>query len=487
MPAQLIFAPSLAVWLVLGIAPAIAETTVGDASRRQRRIELPVFTEAELISVTLDDELFRATADNYADLRVVDDELVPVPFLLRTAVETRLDTRRHRLVSESQNARPLDDGGLEIVLKLAANRPPLTGLRLVSPLSNFEHSVRVFASPDGQDWTLLVDDELIFDYSRFIDVRRDTVSVTATTNRWIRIVIDDVTEEQESRLLELTRDLRSDDRQVTSLSERLRIDRRPFRIDRIDLWSDVAWHRVNAIRRAEFDVSDFRLEHGPQGRQSVVEFRTDRQPLTRVMVETESRNFHRPVRLETVAADRLGERWTTRSRGVLSRLDFKELQQSDLELEFPATRQDRYRLVIENGDNPPLDVTGIKAEGTRIEIVFLATPDSTYHLIYGGDALKTPRYDTVAIMAALEAGFEPQPATLGPPAAATFSDQAMAITWTARLNDRRLLLGTIALLVVILGWFLYHAAKRVDGMTDPANQPPRDAAGETGDDPPAAG
>ncbi len=480
MSAQPIFARSLAVWLILSIAPAVAEPSGGDDSRRQRRIELPEIAESELISVTLDDELFRATADDYSDIRLVDDELAAVPFLLRTAVETRLDTRRHRLVSESQNARPLDDGGLEIVLKLAADKPPLTGLRLVSPLSNFEHSVQVFASPDGQDWTSLADDELIFDYSRFIDVRRDTVSVTATSDRWIRIVIDDVTDEQESRLLELTRDLRLDNREATSLSERLRIDRRPFRIDRIELWSDVPWHRVNAIRRAEFAVSDFRLEHDPKERRSMVEFRTDRQPLTRVMVETESRNFHRPVRLETVAQDRLGERWNTLASGVLSQLDFKDLQQSDLEIEFPATRQDRYRLVIENGDNPPLDVTAIEAEGTLVELIFLAGPDSAYHLVYGGDSLKKPRYDTVAITAALEAGFEPQPATLGPSAAATLSDEAMAIDWAERLNDRRILLGTITLLVIVLGWFLYHAAKRVDGMTEAASEPQHDGGDGVG-------
>ena len=487
MPAPRMIPRSFAVWLVLGIAPAIAEPTNGDSSRRQRRIELPAIAESELISVALDDELFRATADNYSDLRVIDDDRVPVPFLLRTAVETRLDTRRHRLVSESQSARPLDDGGLEIVLTLAADKPPLTGLRLVSPLSDFEHRVRVFASSDGQDWTLLADDELIFDYSRFIDVRRDTITVAPTAHRRIRIVIDDVTAEQESRLLELTRDLRADDREVASLSERLRIDRRPFRIDRIDLWSDVPWHRVNAIRRAEFAVADVRLAHAPQERESVVEFRTDRQPLNRVMVETESRNFHRAVRIEAVLPEGPGERWETLASGVLSRLDFKDLRQSDLELEFPATRRDRYRLVIDNGDNPPLDVTGIKAEGMPVEVLFLATPDSAYHLHYGGDSLRKPRYDTVAITAALEAGFEPHPAMLGPPAAATFTDEATAIGWAARLNDRRILAGTVALLVVILGWFLYHAAKRVDGMADPANGPLTEGGRGKGDDPPSAG
>ena len=71
-------------------------------------------------------------------------------------------------------------------------------------------------------------------------------------------------------------------------------------------------------------------------------------------------------------------------------------------------------IVIDNRDSPPLDVTGVEAEGNVYELVFLASPDARHQLLYGAPRVEPARYDTAAIQTLLQEGFAPQRAELGP-------------------------------------------------------------------------
>lgn len=457
----------LATFIILGGGMADAQSSPDDRFEFSKPIEMPSIEESEMIVVSLDDDVYDATNDDFSDVRLLNEARTPTPFLIRSAGETRIDTQRQLLKIEKQTARPMEDGGLEILLTLDQDQPPITGLRLVSSLRNFEHRVRVFASPDAAQWTPIAEEGLIFDYSRFIDVRNDSITFAGTPERLIRIVIDDVTAEQESRLLELTRSLRQGEEQ--GLTERYSVDRRPFRVDAVEVWSDIPRRVIDAIKRVPVEVASVQVDHDADERVSTVVFETRRQPLTRLTLRTESRNFNRPVRLEVPPENATSTRWRTVASGVLSSLDFKSLAKNELSLSFPESRHAQYRLVIDNGDNPPLDVQGVAAEGSVKEMIFLATPKSEWAIIYGNPQAKMPGYDVVAIRQALSQGFESEPASLGPQSPYVAA-AGRTMTWQDLVNNRWLLLGMISVLVVMLGWVLYQAAGRVDRLVD--SEPP---------------
>jgi len=457
----------LATFILFGGGIAGAQSPPDERFKFSKPIELTPIDETEMIVVPLDDDVYDATNDDFSDVRLLNAAQTSTPFLIRSAGETRIDTRRQRLKIATQTARPMEDGGLEILLTLDKDQPPITVLRLVSSLRNFEHRVRVFASPDAAQWTPISADGLIFDYSRFIDVRNDSITVAGTPERFIRIVIDDVTAEQESRILELTRSLRQGEE--TGLTARYSVDRRPFRVDAVEAWGDIPKRVIDAIKRVPVEVASVDVNHDADERVSTVAFKTRRQPLTRVTLRTESRNFNRPVRLEVLPENATSTRWRSVAAGVLSSLDFKSLAKHELSLSFPESRYVQYRLVIDNGDNPPLDIRGVTAEASVKEMIFLAAPKSEWGIIYGNPQAKMPGYDVVAIRQALAEGFESEPASLGPQSpyvAAT----GRTITWHDLVNNRWLLLGVISVLVVVLGWGLYQAAGRVDRLVDP--EPP---------------
>jgi hypothetical protein len=148
----------------------------------------------------------------------------------------------------------------------------------------------------------------------------------------------------------------------------------------------------------------------------------------------------------------------------LSRLDFRDLQRSNLELKFPESRRPRYRIVIENRDSPPLDITGVEARGHIDEVVFLADPKANYRLAYGSGSLDAPHFDTAALTASLAEGYEPIAATLGDEEESKDAPELGEALFTRLINDARVLTTAIVVLVLVLGWGLYRAIRRLDDL-----------------------
>ena len=150
------------------------------------RFSRPVVTEEtaqeELFAVPLDSDVYAATRDNFPDLRVMSSDDQMVPFLVRHVRESRTDKVKKAWTAKSPGLKPLENDGLEIRITLDKDDPSPMGIRFITPLKDFEQQVRIFATADGTESTL-VDAALIFDYSKFMDVRRTEVAIPSTTAR----------------------------------------------------------------------------------------------------------------------------------------------------------------------------------------------------------------------------------------------------------------------------------------------------------------
>jgi hypothetical protein len=418
--------------------------------------------QEELLAVTLGTDVFASTQDGFSDVRLLDEERKPIPYLLQRVKTIRARTVRNTWLGRQPSVRPLEDGGLEITVTLDDNDPHPNGVSLISPLRNFEQRVRVQSSADGQQWEPAGNETVIFDYSRFMDVRSDGVSFPETGKRHFQIVIDDVTAEQESELLALTRRLQG--AEETERVERVTIDRRPFRIERIDFWREAEQERATGDEKTQYPVTQFDVEQDPQQQQTIITVDTRREPMTSLQLETQVRNFSRHAVVEVEETRGVKSNWRKIGEGTLSRIDFKNLKREQLSISFPESRKEQYRIVIDNRDSPALDVTGIQGEGNVYRLVFLATPERNYQLVYGAADAEPAVYDTAAVQELLREGFQPAQAELGEQRADPAAGRPAAFKWSELLNDSRLLVGVIALLVIVLGWGLYHAVKRMDNL-----------------------
>ena len=419
------------------------------------KIDLPEWKQDELAAVRVDAQVFGLEPD-LLRLRIRDTSDKVVPFLLRKRQTSKSTATRRVWNSHQFTGKPLENGGLEITLTLGEKDPQPTSLRFVTALRDFEQRVRVETSADGKEWKPAGTETLIFDYARYLDVRNDVVPLPTTTDRHFRLVIDDVTVEQESELLTLTRRLQGKDE--ADRTEKTVIDRRPFRIDRLELLREVQEMQAAGDAKTTYE-SRFYVVTDPQKKQTTLGVSMQGEPLTSLTLETSDRNFSRHAVVEAMqirsphGRSRVGE-------ATLSRIDFKTLQREDLTIEFPETRSRSYHIVIDDRDSPPLTITGVRAEGNEYELVFLATPGNAYRLEYGR-AVAAESHDTAAISELLRANFQPTPVTLGE---RVLVDQPAepGDRVSKLLNNRLLIFGVIGLLVVVLGWGLFSAMKRMD-------------------------
>ena len=423
-----------------------------------RAIELPVLEQEELFSVKLDAQVFDSTQADGEDLRLIDEAGQSVPFLVRQVKTTRTETIRQTWTVDEMSARPLEDGGLEITVTLDRDHPDPTGVKLVTPLENFEKRIRVETSDDGRQWEEVAQSP-IFDYSRYVDVRRDSVPFPQTSRRHVRIIIDNVTALQESELLELTRRLEGNDE--LSREERVTIRRRPFRVDQVQFWHDTSREVPESLVKEAYAVGGFQIEQDPADKETHILVSTRQEPLTALAIETPERNFSRRAVVEVEDVTGVQRRWRRIGEAALTRLDFKEFEREELSIHFPETRSRRYRIVIENRDSPPLDITGVATQGNVYEVVFLANPEKSFQLAYGNADAGPAEHDTRALRELIQAGYVPQPAKLGEQQAR--DPDKGGFNWPAVWNNRAAMVAVIALLVLILGIVLYRTSRRLDG------------------------
>lgn len=421
-----------------------------------RPFEIEETDPGELFAVALDSDVYAATRNGFPDVRLLDGEQRLVPFLIRSIAETRTRLVRKTWTAVNPELKPLDNNGMEIRLTLGKDDPVPDGLRFSTPMKNFEQQVRVFAIADGFEHTL-VNGALIFDYSQLMDVRRTEVALPESDTREFRVVVNMLTPQQESELLELSRSLKGGTEE--GRTEKTTILRRPFRIDRIEFWTEHSEEIPDANIVQPWAVSELQVTQDAKHKETHVEFKSRREPLTSLKIVSSGRNFSRRAEVQ-IQADL---KWETIAEATISNFQLGDIREEHVTIDVPETRHNSFRLVINNGDSPEIPVDAIEAVGTQYQLVFLRQPAQSVHMVYGSESAGVPQQDTAALSYALAKKVIPALTTLG-----VQSENSPAITRvvdTKSLLNNPVVLGAgVLVLVLALGWGLYNASRRIDQM-----------------------
>lgn len=427
--------------------------------RFSKRLERPRSSADEIVALTLDSDIYASTRAGYPDLRILDSADQEVPFELQQAVEYGQEIVREPLSPEVVS---LHEAGsaIEVQLRFPADARP-QGLRFITPQADYERTVRIAGSTTGQDWKL-VTESLIFDYSRYMDVKNQEVTIPPNEFRHFKVTISNVVDERESPFKELSRTLRrgAEDERV----ERTVRERRTFRIDRFESWHDVTREGVRQNKTSAYKIVSSKVEQDSANKRTIVLIETRREPLFSFTLETVSRNFSRRASVEVPIVQGVQTRWVRIGEATLSNLSFRKYQHQQLGIDFPEHRERQYRIVIENEDNPPLDIQGVAASGNVYRAVFLAPQASPERVFYGSESARAPKYETAAVLASLRReDAQPVLAKLGPQLENSgYGPPQFALR---RLLDNWLFLGSvIGVMVVVLGWSLYRAGRHASAL-----------------------
>ncbi len=438
----------------------------------EKSIEILNNEQEEIIAVPVDSEVYNETQQGLADLRIVDNNGQTVPYLLRKQTEQKGKTVRHTWRASNLSINPGLENGLDIRFMLKEDDPQPDGLKVVTPLTNFEQRVQVYAVDSNGEETLLVEDGLIFDYAQYIDIRKTDIALPQTKARTFRIVITTPTAAQESQLLDLTSHIQNE--RTIRKTERFTIERRPFRIDQLEFWSERIVVSNQTEKTQEYKIVDFSVSEDKEHKLSIIDIHTLREPLTSFIINTPSRNFSRAVEV-FVIKDKVDQPTPFPTKDVspqniassmLTRIDFRELQEEHLSIAFPSNRDSHFQIRIHNKDNSPLEFESVTARGQIDELVFLALPQHQYKLLYGSEDTEPAAYDVAALQLAV-AQLQTEEdqlvmASLGDSTKRniTIPDQPFNLQFL--LNSPLIIGGIGAVLTLLLGVLLYKASHLID-------------------------
>jgi hypothetical protein len=275
---------------------------------------------------------------------------------------------------------------------------PVAELVIRSPLRNFEKDVTVSGCDDMNSWEELAAGQAIFDYSRFLDLRNETVRLAPGRWRYLRISVSNLSEEKRAPLRQIVRETQAG--AALKESETTTINTEDFRVDRIVALARVADETVTGPETRSYGVSAFEVRSDPEKKETVVRFDVNRVPVTGVKLVIRGSQFSRAARLECSDDPRGREGWRSLGRGTLARIDLARTHVDSVSFSLPGARCRHLRVTIFNGDSPPLDVAGVEVTGEAQDLLFFGRAGAKLTMAYGGSSGPMPQYDIAGVLGA---------------------------------------------------------------------------------------
>lgn len=403
--------------------------------------ELPAATYARL-------------ARDFADLRIVRADGEEVPRLVRKRVEQRRERITRHFAAELLSFEQLPDGAAEILVKArkeTVTRPHV--LTIETPLRNFEKDVTVLGSDDRQTWRELAAAEPIVDYSRFVDLRRTAVSFGPAVMTYFKVLVSRVSRSRQSPLTRIVRETRGGE--PVSEIEKTSFRRSDFRIDRVTLgeYRHVVSKREPVMRT--YPGSIVSIERDGNAKTTRVTVDAGGVPVTEFRLAIADENFSRPVVVQARRRDR-DDAWRRVGGGTLRSIRLGTYSEEELTITTAdENRAPTYRLVIDDGDSPPLRIEDVTLRGPVYDVVFLRDASSAYRLVYGGGETEAPDYDIAPVVAQASAA---DMASYGVGAETT---AAAADAGRPRIDTRLVLVVCALVMVAVLAWVVVGAARKV--------------------------
>ncbi|MGY6276480.1 hypothetical protein [Methylomonas sp. MgM2] len=428
------------------------------AFRFSREIEFQTQAQSALMAVPLDSAVYAATAEDFRDVRLIDETNTEIPYWLQKIAGTKTVTKRLPVRSSKPWLEKQGEDGIVVTLELEPDEVAnVDGMTVITPLRDFEYELQVFGSEDGRNWQPLVDKAMIYDYSRFMTVGNRDIELPGNNYKYFKISVAKAIDTQQSALVELTRSL--DGRQEMQREEKLDLHNRPLHIERIELWHEETETVAENEQRFDYPLADFKVSRDDRQKLSLIDIDARLLPLKGFELKVATPNFNRHALVQIPAQQGLETQMSTIAEGNIEALNFRDIKREQTQLYFPEQRRQQYRVAIQDNDNPPLKIDGVAGLGPGYQLLFLAEPRQTYRLLYGAEKAELPQYDTAPIHELLRRGYQATNAGLGSEKAnAEIKDTFDMIKL---LNSNAFLVFVISLMVLVLGWSLYRVSKRV--------------------------
>jgi hypothetical protein len=389
--------------------------------------------------VPLDAPIYNATRPDFADLRVISSDGIEVPFVLKLEA----GTQEAAAISPSIFNAEYQPGRSTSVVLDFGGKVMKNSLRIVTSGEDFKRKVEVEASEDRTHWSVLRDDAFVLQAREGEGgrpIRKDEVSLPDGDQRYLRIrVFNDASDPAKVEIDSVTASrIRKTPPALEPVSVAIVSSREDDKERFTELVLDTG-ARGRALESLSFDFND------PNFHRSVkVEGRDGESEAVEIPLEDGGvRQIPRPLP------------WEYLTSGALSRVTTAGSVQSEEKLAMGERGFRFLRVRIYNGDDSPLKLRQVEAEGVVRSVFFAAGAGKSYRLYYGNSRAVQPRYDLIHFLPRLEEGGLVTASLGGEEENSGFKTAHAAST--GKQTRRVLLWGALALVAAVLAWLIRSA------------------------------
>lgn len=317
-----------------------------------RPIHLSDTASVRLVAVRIPQEIYGLSANRLADLRIMEDRGVEVPYVLNVPRGIQSTVERPCPILESSF---VPKEYTQVICDAGQNTGFHNAVRVLTSDENFMAWVEIAVSDDARLWRIVNDRSPIYEFAgRNLNGLR-IIHYGDTNARYIRLrILLGGAKFPVGGVMVL--------RQVTQPKESIPVA--------ATLGTETSRVAGESIWRADFSSSHL--------------------PIDEIRFETSQPEFSRRVFAE---ASSDGENWYVCGAGDVYRFRQGDTTREGLSINLAEQWAPYLRIHVVNGNDAPLENVHIELYMTAREVAFRQEPGRKYFLLYGQSEAKPPQYD----------------------------------------------------------------------------------------------
>jgi hypothetical protein len=341
------------------------------------RIKGPIKKDG-IYRVCLSSEILRKCSSECGDLRVFDPNNKEIPYVIidNKSTDKKIDTYILEITEYKDSPE-----SATLTMKMPQKYEPISQIDIDTPERDFKKNVKVYGSDNMKTWHLIAEDA-VYDFSSQVDLRKTKIKFSESNYRYYRVRLVH-TEKPDKMNQSIRLKYNGLDFSVNNFkSGKMRINRVMGKVFPI---------RKNITKYDEFTFSNFRSVIDKE-RNTVITLESGL-PFNRIIFEIDNPYFYRGLKV-FYSETGIDDSYSLLTQGQIYRFQISGLNETKDFLEYTAAKYKYIKFVIENNNNPPLEIRNIKFSWVRKNLFFIALVDAPeYTMYFSNPNIEKPVYD----------------------------------------------------------------------------------------------
>lgn len=336
-----------------------------------------------LYQIQLTSDILQKCSADCSDLRLFAQDKNEIPYVI-------IDNEHPEEIIETYTLEIKDysDGPASkvITMKMPDKYRPVSIINLDISDRDFKKTVVLYGSHDINKWDLLAK-EAIYDFSSQVALRKTEIKSNKADYRYYRLeIIDDDTSVKPEKSIKLKYE--GLDFSAGGL------ENKKLHISKI---TGITGSRKDNIR--VYDEKSFTAfpANPDKGRNTVITLEAGL-PFDKMYFDISNPYYHREISIYGSDTGK-EDSYKFLTRGSIYSFPLSGMSETKNYIAYPSAKQKYYKIIIENRNNPALEIKSIKFVWVRKNLYFVSlSKPSKYSLCFGNSTVSRPNYDLASFI-----------------------------------------------------------------------------------------